>query len=75
MTSAMVLVEVETAALTNYMFSVCESSHTLSFRAALAIVYMPYNTSPGNMHVLYVLRYTTCLTWAVAVQITFILSR
>ena len=52
--------EVETAALANYTCSVWESSHTLSFTAALTI-HIPYNTSPGSMHTspLYVLRYTT----------------
>ena len=54
--------EVETAALANYTCSVWESSHKLSFTAALTIDRpIPYNTSPGSMHTPphYVLHCTT----------------
>ena len=61
--------EVETAALANYMCSLWESSHTLSFTAALAIHTSPYNTSPGNMHIPSLCFVVYHLTLAVAVFI------
>ena len=65
--------EVETAALAIYTFSMWESLHTLSFAAALVIHTLEY-FSWRHAHFLstFCIYYTTCLTLVVPV---FVLSR
>ena len=60
--------EVETAALTNCTYSAWESSHTLSFTAAL-VIHIPYNTFPVSMHIPDLCFALYHLTMAVAVFI------